>query len=251
VLFMCHQYPYLLNSTTFFIIIWYCMNVTFPFFNKIVPKILHFTLLAIHYWHYYDYYWTFSSHGVYQKSHWISFFPILFFTSVCFHSFTLLNGSLIYFKRDKFHDNTFQMLLLFCTHHQNSQIYRSFDCLQSRSKSIKRKEFCDNFLLMFLLLFFLQMHSRFLVFVWRKKLLLLATSLAFFVAILWGFVYSTHVSHNDDGKGMSIKVDRLGIKQHMMQNSFFFNMSYSFVFLSILLGYYARQQIWIIAEIGR
>jgi hypothetical protein len=52
-----------------------------------------------------------------------------------------------------------------------------------------------------------QMHSRFLIFIWRKKLLLLATSLAFLVAIVWGFFYSTHSLHDaDSSKGLSIKV---------------------------------------------
>ncbi|KAL7034425.1 hypothetical protein ACKWTF_007961 [Chironomus riparius] len=61
-----------------------------------------------------------------------------------------------------------------------------------------------------------KMHSRFLVFVWRKKLLLLATSLAFLVAILWGFVYSSHFSHSDS-KRLSIKELMVGNKYGLLQ----------------------------------
>lgn len=63
-------------------------------------------------------------------------------------------------------------------------------------------EFCQ----MIFFLIVLQMHSRFLIFIWRKKLLLLLTSLAFLVAIVWGFVYSTHTLHDADNKGLAIKV---------------------------------------------
>jgi hypothetical protein len=53
----------------------------------------------------------------------------------------------------------------------------------------------------------LQMHSRFLMFVWRKKLFLFATGIFMVLAILlWGFVYSSHVNHDDTNKGLSIKV---------------------------------------------
>lgn len=52
----------------------------------------------------------------------------------------------------------------------------------------------------------LQMHSRFLVFVWRRKFILFGTSLIFLLAIwLWGFLYTAHVG-GDDNKGVSIKV---------------------------------------------
>lgn len=53
------------------------------------------------------------------------------------------------------------------------------------------------------------MHSRFLMFVWRKKLFLFATGILMMLAILlWGFVYSSHVNHDDTAKGLSIKVTR-------------------------------------------
>lgn len=53
----------------------------------------------------------------------------------------------------------------------------------------------------------LQMHSRFLMFVWRKKLMLFATGILMVLAILlWGFVYSSNVNHDDTHKGPSIKV---------------------------------------------
>lgn len=56
----------------------------------------------------------------------------------------------------------------------------------------------------------LQMHSRFLMFVWRKKLLLFATGILMVLTILlWGFVYSSHVNHDDTNKGLSIKVGNL------------------------------------------
>lgn len=51
------------------------------------------------------------------------------------------------------------------------------------------------------------MHSRFLMFVWRKKLFLFATGILMVLAILlYGFVYSSHVNHDDTNKGLSIKV---------------------------------------------
>lgn len=53
------------------------------------------------------------------------------------------------------------------------------------------------------------MHSRFLMFVWRKKLFLFATGILMVLAILlYGFVYSSHVNHDDTNKGLSIKVRR-------------------------------------------
>jgi hypothetical protein len=56
-----------------------------------------------------------------------------------------------------------------------------------------------------------QMHSRFLMFVWRKKLLLFAAGiLMMFAILLWGFVYSSHVNHDDTGKGLSNKVTQPG-----------------------------------------
>lgn len=48
------------------------------------------------------------------------------------------------------------------------------------------------------------MHSRLLMLFWRRKLLLLASSLLFLVALwFWGFLYTTHVT--DGGKIVSVR----------------------------------------------
>ncbi|XP_058824095.1 hexosaminidase D [Topomyia yanbarensis] len=53
------------------------------------------------------------------------------------------------------------------------------------------------------------MHSRILMLFWRKKLLLLTTSLLFLVALwFWGFLYTTHVT--DGGKIVSVKELMMG-----------------------------------------
>lgn len=53
------------------------------------------------------------------------------------------------------------------------------------------------------------MHSRLLMLFWRKKLLLLATSLLFLVALwFWGFLYTTHIT--DGGKIVSVRELMMG-----------------------------------------
>ncbi|XP_062559423.1 hexosaminidase D [Armigeres subalbatus] len=53
------------------------------------------------------------------------------------------------------------------------------------------------------------MHSRLLMLFWRKKLLLLVSSMLFLVALwFWGFLYTTHVS--DGGKIVSVKELMMG-----------------------------------------
>ncbi|XP_055606954.1 hexosaminidase D-like [Uranotaenia lowii] len=53
------------------------------------------------------------------------------------------------------------------------------------------------------------MHSRLLTLFWRRKLLLLASSVLFLLALwFWGFLYTTHV--NDGGKIVSIKELMMG-----------------------------------------
>lgn len=70
-----------------------------------------------------------------------------------------------------------------------------------------KRNLFEIFTLYYLFSFGLQMHSRFLMFVWRKKLFLFATGILMVLAILlWGFVYSSHVNHDDIDKGLSIKV---------------------------------------------